>query len=88
MIEPENASSEDENGEESKGDALGALKFAGALIVGLLAIVGLSFTDILKPKKKPVSKETESEGDEVADYEETYLDGDITESDYQNVPSK
>jgi len=93
MIESENTSEA-----EGKGDFFGALKMAGVIIIGVLAVVGLTWTDLLgfndksSPKSNTTKTEAETskkdEGEEVADYNETYLEGDITESDYENVPSK
>jgi len=89
---------ESENTSEGKGDFFGALKMAGVIIIGVLAVVGLSWTDLLgfndksAPKNNTTKTEAETvkkeEGEEVADYNETYLEGDITESDYSNVPVK
>lgn len=93
MIESENTSEA-----EGKGDFFGALKVAGVIVVGILAVVGLTWTDLLGFKDKSVNKnnttKTEAEtvkkeeGEEVADYNETYLEGDISEGDYSNVPVK
>lgn len=93
MIEPEGGTEKET--ESASSDWMGALKFAGAIVVGLLAIVGFGWEDLLRTKPKtPKSneeKETESTDEEaegVADYEETYLEGSLEESDYENVPSK
>jgi hypothetical protein len=93
MIESENASEA-----EGKGDFFGALKMAGVIVIGVLAVVGLSWTDLLgfsdksAPKNNTTKTEAETikkeEGEEVADYNETYLEGDISEGDYSNVPVK
>ena len=42
MIESENTSEA-----ESKGDFFGALKMAGVIVIGVLAVVGLSWTCLL-----------------------------------------
>lgn len=97
MIEPEGGTEKET--ESASSDWMGALKFAGAIIVGLLAIVGFGWEDLMGFNEKSVPKaeaksETESkkksdeDAEGVADYEETYLEGSLEESDYENVPSK
>jgi hypothetical protein len=55
-------------------------------------LIGSNSKEGSSKKKATESKETKvvknEEGDEVADYNEDYLEGDISEGDYANVPSK
>ena len=92
MIEPEN------NGSEDAGslDALTGLKYVGIVIGAMLLVLGLSWTDLLgSEEKRPSSKKGNSEGEskkneneDVADYEEDYLEGEINANDYSKIPSK
>ena len=92
MIEPEN------NGAEDAGslDALTGLKYVGIVIGAMLLVLGLSWTDLLgSEEKRPTSKKGNSEGEskkneneDVADYEEDYLEGEINANDYSKIPSK
>ena len=92
MIEPEN------NGSEDAGslDALTGLKYVGIVIGAMLLVLGLSWTDLLgSEEKRPTSKKGKSEGEskkneneDVADYEEDYLEGEINANDYSKIPSK
>tara|TARA_R110000851_G_scaffold191090_1_gene341743 strand:+ start:1025 stop:1303 length:279 start_codon:yes stop_codon:yes gene_type:complete len=92
MIEPEN------NGSEDAGslDALTGLKYVGIVIGAMLLVLGLSWTDLLgSEEKRPTSKKGNSEGEskkneneDVADYEEDYLEGEINANDYSKIPSK
>jgi len=72
---------EKEASESKPVDVMGALKFAGIIVVGLLAIIGLAWEDILGFKDKPSVKKAASKEDEdtQADYEKEYLDEDISE---------
>ncbi len=76
---------EKEASESKPVDVMGALKFAGIIVIGLLTIIGLGWEDIFgfKEKGKPVasSKKASSKDDEdtQADYEKEYLDEDISE---------
>mgnify|MGYP006883057200 CR=1 FL=1 len=98
MIEPEN---NDKDSESEPVDMGSLIKVVGVVVFGLLTIVGLSWMDLIGSsskegysKNKATESESESkvvkkeEGEEVADYNENYLDGDISEQDYANVPSK
>tara|TARA_B110000902_G_C14036322_1_gene486046 strand:+ start:125 stop:403 length:279 start_codon:yes stop_codon:yes gene_type:complete len=92
MIEPEN------NGSEDAGslDALTGLKYVGIVIGAMLLVLGLSWTDLLgSEEKRPTSKKGNAEGEskkneneDVADYEEDYLEGEINANDYSKIPSK
>ena len=90
MIEPEHSA------EQKPVDWMGAFKIAGVVIVGLLAIIGMGWEDLLGDSKKTApksevkaeSKKEDSDAEGVADYEGAYLDGEITEADYETVPSK
>ena len=82
MIEPEN------NGAEDAGslDALTGLKYVGIVIGAIL---------LGSEEKRPSSKKGNSEGEskkneneDVADYEEDYLEGEINANDYSKIPSK
>lgn len=92
MIEPEGG----KEAESKPADWMGALKFAGVVVLGILAVVGMGWEDILGMHKDNGSikneietkKSDEDDAEGVADYEEAYLDGTIEESDYENVPSK
>ena len=60
-------------------DFVGAFKLAGVVVIGLLAIIGFGWEDLLgigsdsaKPKKSSKMAKTE-------DYEKTYLDEEIDE---------
>jgi hypothetical protein len=97
MIEPEGGTEKET--ESASSDWMGALKFAGVVVIGLLAIVGLGWEDLMgfnqkaKPKSEAKSeteskKKSDEEPEGVADYEETYLEGSLEESDYEDVPSK
>ena len=97
MIEPEN---NDKDSESEPVDMSSVIKVVGVVVFGLLTVLGLSWMDLIgsnskegsSQKKATESKETKvvknEEGDEVADYNEDYLEGDISEGDYANVPSK
>ena len=96
MIEPEN---NDKDSESEPVDMGSLIKVVSVVVFGLLTVVGLSWMDLISSSSKEGSskkKATESEskvvkkeeGEEVADYNENYLDGDISEQDYANVPSK
>ena len=96
MIEPEN---NDEGSESEPVDMSSVFKVVGIVVFGILTVVGLSWMDLLgssskegSSKKKATEAESkvvkEEEGEEVADYEKGYLEGDIAEEDYANVPSK
>jgi|TARA_R110001606_G_C15251498_1_gene637425 hypothetical protein len=60
-------------------DISGAFKFAGMLVLGILAVVGIGWTDILGLTKKSSKAEVKDDRDSVADYEKEYLDNDISE---------
>jgi hypothetical protein len=98
MIEPEN---NDTDSESEPVDMGSVLKIAGMVVFGILTVVGLSWMDLIGSNSKDGSsskKATEAksetkvvkneEGEGVADYNESYLEGDISEGDYANVPSK
>lgn len=96
MIEPEN---NDKDSESEPVDMGSLIKVVGVVVFGLLTVVGLSWMDLIgssskegPSKKKATESESKvvkkEEGEEVADYNENYLDGDISEQDYANVPSK
>lgn len=97
MIEPEN---NDKDSESEPVDMSSVIKAVSIVVFGLLTVVGLSWMDLFSsnkessPKKKATEAKSETklvkneEGDEVADYNEDYLEGDISEGDYANVPSK
>lgn len=75
---------EKEASESKPVDVMGALKFAGIIVIGLLTVIGLGWEDILgfKDKGKPVSsvkKASSKDEDTQADYEKEYLDEDISE---------
>lgn len=95
MIEPEGG----KEAESKPADWMGALKFAGVVVLGILAVVGIGWEDILgmhkdsgsiksETAKAEAKKSDEDDAEGVADYEGAYLDGTIEESDYENVPSK
>jgi hypothetical protein len=95
MIEPETKGSED----AGSLDALTGLKYVGIVIGAMLLVLGLSWTDLLgSEEKRPTSKKGNSEGEsktskkneneDVADYEEDYLEGEINANDYSKIPSK
>lgn len=92
MIEPEGG----KEAESKPADWMGALKFAGIVVLGILAVVGMGWEDILGLHKDSGSikneieakKSDEDDAEGVADYEGAYLDETIEESDYENVPSK
>tara|TARA_B100000674_G_C37057992_1_gene565965 strand:+ start:38 stop:328 length:291 start_codon:yes stop_codon:yes gene_type:complete len=79
----EGAESSIELKEAPKTDWKGAFNFATIAVVGLLALLGMSFSDFLfkKVDNKPTKAANESKKDEdtVADYEKDYLDEDISE---------
>ncbi len=97
MIEPEN---NDKDSESEPVDMGSVIKAVSIVVFGLLTVVGLSWMDLIgsnskegsSKKKATEAKETKvvknEEGEEVADYNEDYLEGDISEGDYANVPSK
>ena len=93
MIEPEN---NDKDSESEPVDMSSVFKAVGIVLFGILTVVGLSWMDLLGSSSKGSSKKKateskvvkEDEGEEVADYEKGYLEGDISEEDYANVPSK
>ena len=96
MIEPEN---NDEGSESEPVDMSSVFKVVGIVVFGILTVVGLSWMELLgssskegSSKKKATEAESkvvkEEEGEEVANYEKGYLEGDIAEEDYANVPSK
>ncbi len=96
MIEPEN---NDKDSESEPVDMGSLLKVVSVVVFGLLTVVGLSWMDLVgssskegSSKKKATESESKTvkknEGEEVADYAEDYLEGDISEDDYKNVPSK
>ena len=62
-------------------DISGAFKFAGMIVLGILAIVGIGWSDILGLTKKPASNsaEVKDDRDSQADYEKDYLDDEISE---------
>jgi len=93
MIEPEGV----KEAETKPADWMGALKFAGIVVIGILAVIGMGWEDLLglhkeggsikgETSKAESKKDDDAEG--VADYEEDYLEGTIEESDYEDVPSK
>ncbi len=77
----EGAESSIEVKEAPKTDWKGAFNFATIAVVGVLALLGMSFSDLLFKKEKPKTAATETKKDEdtVADYEKDYLDEDISE---------
>jgi hypothetical protein len=98
MIEPEN---NDKDSESEPVDMSSVIKVVGVVVFGLLTVLGLSWMDLIgsnskegSSKKKATEAQSETkvvkneEGEEVADYNEDYLEGDISEDDYANVPSK
>tara|TARA_R110000765_G_scaffold385165_1_gene476971 strand:+ start:27 stop:293 length:267 start_codon:yes stop_codon:yes gene_type:complete len=62
-------------------DISGAFKFAGMIVLGILAIVGIGWSDILGLTNKPASNnaEVKDDRDSQADYEKDYLDDEISE---------
>ena len=75
MIEKESSS---EN--KSPVDFMGAFKLAGVVIVGLLALIGFGWEDLLGDKKDVGSKKTaETKSKKDSDDEDTYLDEEIDE---------
>ncbi len=65
---------------EAPTDVTGGLKFAVALVVGLLGLVGVSSFDLLGLRKdKKNESETKSDEETQADYEKEYLDEEISE---------
>jgi len=66
---------------EAPPDVTGGMKFAIALVVGLLGLVGVSYFDLLGLRKKSKSTESEHKDDEdtQADYEKEYLDDTISQ---------
>lgn len=75
-------SSSADTDEKNNTDFMGALKFAGVVIVGLLTIIGLGWEDLLgfKEKVKPkietkrAASIDENEGSAKSKYERDYLD--------------
>jgi hypothetical protein len=69
---------------EAPPDVAGMVKFVGWLVMGVLAVAGLSWLDILGKNKTPAkttdteNKETDDE-DTQADYEKEYLDDTISQ---------
>jgi hypothetical protein len=59
-------------------DISGAFKFAGMIVLGILAVVGIGWTDILGLTKKS-NAEVKDDRDSQKDYEKDYLDEDISE---------
>jgi len=76
MIEKESSSET-----KSPVDFMGAFKLAGVVIVGILALIGFGWEDLLSDKKdmngSKNKAETKSKKD--SDYEDTYLDEEIDE---------
>ena len=65
---------------EAPTDVTGGWKFAEALVVGLLGLVGVSYFDLLGLRKdKKNESETKSDEETQADYEKEYLDEEISE---------
>jgi len=70
-------SSSDNN---SSVDFMGAFKLAGVVIVGILALIGLGWEDLLGGKKEMgVSNNKADTKPKESDYEDTYLDEEIDE---------
>jgi hypothetical protein len=97
MIEPETKGSD----EAGSLDALTGLKYVGIVIGAMFLVLGLSWTDLLgseekRPSPKKGNSESNSEKDskpskkseDIADYEEDYLDSEISEDDYKHIPNK
>ena len=72
-----------ESSSETKSpvDFMGAFKLAGVVIVGLLALIGFGWEDILRDKKdmNGSKKKAETKSKKDSDYEDTYLDEEIDE---------
>jgi len=66
---------------EAPPDVTGGMKFAIALVVGLLGLVGVSYFDLFGLRTEAKSTESDHKDDEdtQADYEKEYLDGDISD---------
>ena len=75
----EGAESSIEVKEAPKTDWNGAFNFATIAVVGVLALLGMSFSDFLFKKPTKAANESKRDEDTVADYEKEYLDEDISE---------
>jgi|TARA_B100000700_G_scaffold244918_1_gene273201 hypothetical protein len=75
----EGAESSIEVKEAPKTDWKGAFNFATIAVVGVLALLGMSFSDFLFKKPTKAANESKRDEDTVADYEKEYLDEDISE---------
>jgi len=76
----ESGESATEAKEAPSTDWKGAFNFATIAVVGFLAILGMSFSDLLfKKEKTKTAAESKKDEDTVADYEKDYLDEDISE---------
>ena len=71
MIEKESSSET-----KSPVDFMGAFKLAGVVIVGLLALIGFGWEDLLGGSKNKAETKSKKDSDE---YEDTYLDEEIDE---------
>ena len=77
----ESGATSTETKEAPSTDWKGAFNFATIAVVGFLALLGMSLSDLFFKKEKPKTAATETKKDEdtVADYEKDYLDEDISE---------
>ena len=69
---------------EAPVDYMGAIKFAGWAVFGLLTILGLTWLDLFDSKSgsgkgKKSQSESKKDEDTQADYEKEYLDEEISE---------
>ena len=76
MIEKESSSET-----KSPVDFMGAFKLAGVVIVGLLALIGFGWEDLMGEKKDMdgSKNKAETKSKKESDYEDTYLDEEIDE---------
>ena len=72
-----------ESSSETKSpvDFMGAFKLAGVVIVGLLALIGFGWEDLMGEKKEMGNSKNKAEtkSNKESDYEDTYLDEEIDE---------
>jgi len=78
------SSGDSEVKEAAPVDYMGTIKFAGWAIIGLLTILGLTWLDLfdskgVSGKGKKSQSEYKKDEDTQADYEEEYLDEEISE---------
>jgi|TARA_R110000824_G_scaffold293318_2_gene481658 hypothetical protein len=76
MIEKESSSET-----KSPVDFMGAFKLAGVVIVGLLALIGFGWEDLMGEKKEMGNSKNKAEtkSNKESDYEDTYLEEEIDE---------